>query len=301
VPHLPTLGTRAARAYARPSALYHWVLGASLAALVAVFALVQLASDALNAGAATGSTLPRRVSPSFGLAVYRLLDRIAPAPYVETTLATDALAKGDPDAAEFYAVRLPASPVRDELLARVAFARGEALLAQEYLLAAPDPDAVGEIAQAMADPAAGYTLERLLQARLIRSATHPDALAESYWRMGRLANRKAWREIPGSATQHAWLERGLRAFDAAVALAPLSERYVIAAANQADLLGARQRAGQLFGRAADIDPASADAIAGLGVIAWESGDSGAARRYLARARAFDPGSLMVRALERDLR
>lgn len=288
---------------ARQSALYRWILGGSLAALVAAFAVLQLASDALNAVAAADATLPHRVPPRFGLAVYRVLDRIAPAPYVEVSLATDALARGDPDAAEHYAVRLPASPIRDELLARAAALRGQALLSQEYLLAAPDPEAIGEVAQALAvrDPAAGYALERLLQARLLASATHPDALAESYWRMGRLANRKAWRQIPGSAIQRAWLVRGLRAFESAVALAPLSERYVIAAANQADLLGVRERAEALFARAADIDPASADATAGLGVIAWESGDRAAARRYLGHARALNPDALMVRALERDLR
>ncbi len=119
--------------------------------------------------------------------------------------------------------------------------------------------------------------------------------------MGRLANRQAWRQVPGSAAQRAWLQRGLRAFEAAVSLAPLSERYVVSAANQADLLGDRARAAQLFAQGVEIDPAGADAIAGLGVIAWEGGDRAAAGRYLARARSLDPASPMVRALERDLR
>ncbi|MBV8066562.1 MAG: hypothetical protein JO113_01195 [Candidatus Eremiobacteraeota bacterium] len=243
------------------------------------------------------------ISPRFGLSVYRVLDRVAPATYVESTLARAALERGDADGAERYAVRLPASPVRDELLARVALLRGQSALANEYFLAAPDPSAVEAAAQKLAtrDPAEGYALEALLAARLAQSGTHPDAVAESYWQMGRLANRKAWRQVPGSALQRAWLRTGLSDFEAAAGVAPLSERYAVEAANQANLLDDRTRAQQLFKRAANLDPGSADAVAGLGVIAWENGDRSTAVLDLQRARRLDPNSLMVRALERDLR
>lgn len=279
------------------------VIGALVAALVLAFAAIQLASDALSASAAAPRTLPRSIPLHFARLVYRTLDAVAPAPYVEVNLAQDALARGDADAAERYAVRLEASPVRDELLARVAASRGEEELAREYLIAAPDPIAVAAIAERIAarDPAAGYALERLLRTRLARDGTHPDAVAEADWQMGRLANRQAWREIPASPRQRAWLQTGLRDFSAAVELAPLSERYAVEAANQADLLGERTRAQELFAHAAAIDPRSADAIAGLGVIAWQSGDRQTATAYLARAHAIDPQALMVRALERDLR
>jgi tetratricopeptide (TPR) repeat protein len=279
-----------------------FVLSAIVAALVVAFAGVQAASDALTAGAAAAGTFPPRVPVQLGLAVYGALDRIAPAPYVETTLAQADLARGDPDAALRHAVRLPASPIRDEILARIALARGQTGLAREYFLAAPDPDAVSASAEALAagDPAAGYALERLLRFRLARMGTHPDAVAEASWRMGRLANREAWRQVPGSALQRAWLVRGLRDFESAVRLAPLSERYAMEDANQADLLGRRWRARELFAQAAAIDPASADAIAGLGVIAWQNGDRRAAAAYLTRARAIDAHALMVRALKRDI-
>jgi tetratricopeptide (TPR) repeat protein len=283
--------------------LVRWTAVVVVVAALLALAAIQAASQALYAGAAVHGTLANHIPSQFGLAVYRMLDRIAPAPYVESTLSQDALQRNDANAAQRYALRLPASPVRDELLARVAQLRGEQSLALEYFLAAPDADAVELAAQALAarNPARAYELERELAARLAQLAAHPDALAEVSWRSGQLANRTAWVQVPGSTVQRMWLRRGLDDFEAAVALSPLSERYVIAAANQADLLGRRDRAAQLFAQAIQIDPSSADAIAGLGVIAFERRDRIAATQYLQRARAIDPQSLMVRALERDLR
>lgn len=246
--------------------------------------------------------MPRHVSLRYALAVYRALDRIAPAPYVEIGLARQALQSDETDAAERYAVRLPRSPIRDELFAAIARQRAQPVLAVEYLLAAPDPDAIDRTAESLAlrDPAAAYAMERLLEVRLARDGTHPDAVAQAYWEMGRFANRTAWRQIPGSSRQRAWLERGLGSFEAAAALAPFSERYLLEAANQADLLDERVQAQRFFARAADIDPASADAVAGLGVVAFQNGDRRAARAYLTQARRIDARALMVRALERDL-
>lgn len=235
--------------------------------------------------------------------VYGALDRIAPAPYVESTLAAEALERGDFASALLHALRLPASPWRDELLARAARARGDETLAQEYFLAAPDVAAVQASIDALArrDPAAAYARERTLEARLVLMTTHPDAVAETRWQMGRLANQRAWREIPDSRAQGRWLERGMRDFQAAVDLAPLSERYAISAANQAMLLGQLPRARSLFARAAGVNPGSPDAIAGLGVVAYQNGDLATARRDLERARKIDPDALMVRALERALK
>ena len=86
---------------------------------------------------------------------------MAPAPYVEETLARAALEDGDVAAAERYAMRMPAIPERNELLARVAERRGDETLAIEYFFAAPDIDAVqrraGELAKR--DPAAAFDLE----------------------------------------------------------------------------------------------------------------------------------------------
>lgn len=278
-----------------------WIAGAIVLFALLSFAAIQAASDSLYSSAAAPGTLPTRISQRFGLAVYHALDRIAPAGYVESTLAQRALLAGDLDAAQRYALRLPASPVRDELFGQIARARAQPTLALEYFIAAPDADAVAAAAQAQRNPAQAYELERTLVNRLALLQTHPDALAEASWRLGLLANRTAWIQVPGSAKQRMWLRRALQSFEYAVALSPLSQRYVIAAANQADLLGERARSAELFRRAAEIDPNSADAIAGLGVLAFERGDRAAAALYLQRARAIDAHALMVRALERDLR
>jgi hypothetical protein len=96
------------------------ILGAFVGALIFAFGAIQLASGALTSAAAAPGTLPKHVPLRLGVAVYRVLDRVAPAPYVEASLAQEALARGDALAAEHFAVRLPASPTRDELLARVA-------------------------------------------------------------------------------------------------------------------------------------------------------------------------------------
>lgn len=272
-------------------------------AIVAAFAAIQLASYALNAGAAAPGTLPTRVPLRFGLAVYRAIDALAPAPYVVATLAAYDLAAGDTEGALREAIRLPASPTRDELLASIARAQGNEELALEYFLAAPDVTAVDAAAQALArrSPAAGYALETLLERRLALLTTHPDDVAETYFRLGQLANRQAWREIPDSKAQGAWLYRGMHDFRSAVALAPLSDKYLIVAANQAMLLGDLDGAQRYFARAVDANPGSADAVAGAGVIAYQRGDVATAEKNLRRALALDPNSLMVRSLERFLK
>ena len=207
-----------------------WITGAVLCGLVFILGAVQLASDGFAASAAAAGTLPTRIPRAFSLKVYHVLDRIAPAPYVEESLAQDALAHGDADAAEAHAVRLPASPVRDELLARVALTRNEPALALEYFLAAPDAEAVQREVEARAslDPSAGYALERVLDTRLLLLSTHPDALADAYWRTGLLANRTAWIQVPGSPRQFAWLRRALDAFETEIGRASCRERVCLA-------------------------------------------------------------------------
>ncbi|MGB8520890.1 MAG: hypothetical protein WCD38_12075, partial [Candidatus Tumulicola sp.] len=148
--------------------------------MLTAFGAIQLASDAFAASAAARGTLPSRVPVAFGAAVYRALDRLAPAPYVEATLAAYALSARRNGEALHYALRLPPSASRDELLARLAMAQGDRDLALEYFIAAPDVDAVELAVRALepASPAKAYALERTLDLRLSLTTTHPDAIAQ---------------------------------------------------------------------------------------------------------------------------
>ncbi len=171
---------------------------------------LQLASEALEARAAAPHTLPHRLSRSYGRQVYAFLDRLAPAPYVETTLARDALQRDEVTRAQRYALKLPPSTVRDAVLARIERARGRPQLALEYDIAAYDATAVESAAERIAknDPASAYRLEALFERRLNARATHPDAVAQADWQMGLFANETAWRQIPGSPAQRQWLFAG---------------------------------------------------------------------------------------------
>jgi len=217
---------------------------------------VQLGSDAIFGRA------PRAV----GIAVYGALERIAPAPYVEQMLARSALESGDLDGAQAHAIRMPANPARNELLAQIADARGQSQLALEYYLVAPDVAAVGRYVTAMGvkDPVGAYALESDLLAHLEALTTHPDAVAEAYWTLGRLATRRGYLDPPSRAD--AW-KASLVDYRQAVALAPLSEKYWLALGNQYVLLEDWPSARDAFERARGINPSSVDAAAGLALSA----------------------------------
>ena len=227
---------------------------------------------------------------------------VAAAPYVEATLARRALQRGDLGAAQHYALRLPASPSRDALLGDVASANGARTSRAGVL------DRCGRFRRyrrGRATTRGARSGRRVRSGANLRACARGACDASRCTRAGPLADgplrepNRVSRDT-GSPAQRRWLRRALGDFEAAAELAPLSERYAIAAANQADLLAERDVAERLFRHAVEIDPGSADALAGLGVVALERGDVATARSYLVRARADDPASPMVRALEREL-
>lgn len=261
-----------------------------MACAVIALALVQFASDALYARAAP-QALVSHIPLAFGVRVYQAIDAIAPAAYVNDALADAMLQQSDPATALSYAVRMPPGSRRDALLARIAQAQGDDVLAGEYAFAADDVDAV----QRDVARVARYNLPQALQLearfreRLIAAGTHPDAVAESY---------------AISANYEAWLHRypAALALDAqALALAPLNMGYVLSAANNAYLSGDLADAQRLFEDGVSIDPAGGDAYAGLGLIALREGRRDRAQAYLQRARVVDPHAQMIPALEAALR
>ncbi|MGC8484597.1 MAG: hypothetical protein ACP5O6_03035, partial [Candidatus Baltobacteraceae bacterium] len=150
---------------------------------------MQLGSDALFARAAVPISLPRAVPQHWGIAIYRAIDRIAPAPFVARELGREALRRGDTTSAEKYAVRLPAGGARDALFASIERARGAEALAIEYELAGLDLPRLRARIDALEaqHPRAAYALAERLRARLATTRTHPDALANISWRCGMIA------------------------------------------------------------------------------------------------------------------
>jgi tetratricopeptide (TPR) repeat protein len=271
-----------------------------LAALAVSLGLVQAASDAIFSRAAAPASVPAHLSADWGASAYAAIEKIAPAPYVAAMLATAALDRNDLPLAQSYAQRLPESPARAELLGRVAQARGDRVQAYLYFVAANDVFAIRREVNRLAarDPMGAYALESRLTNRLERTATHPDALADAYWGLGRLATQLGYLE---PAHRRAWFEEGMRDYDAAVKLAPLAGRYLIAAGSQELNLDQPARAHVFFKRAIDGNPASADAYAGLGVAAFRLGDLASARQYERLSRSYDPHSHFLHTLQALLR
>lgn len=260
---------------------------------------VQAGSDALLSSAGTPGSLPSRLSPAFGRAIYDRIERIAPAPYVEAMLAHAALRRGDLARAQLHAAMLPRSVERADLLGRIAQARGDESSAQREYLRADDIFAIGAEVNRLAahNAAAAYRLELRFKARLEQLRTHPDAVADAYWRLGQLATQQ---EPPSGPLRTRWLNVGMRDYEQAIALAPFAEKYLLAAGAQALNLHRYGSAHRYYRRAAGVDPASADAYAGMGLAALASGHRAAAIAYARRSRSFDPHSHILQTLETQL-
>jgi tetratricopeptide (TPR) repeat protein len=259
-----------------------------IAIVVAIFFVIQTGSEALYAQPNTVSSF---VPHSVGVSVYETLDRVAPMAFVDEGLAADAIAHGDLDRAQHFAERLKSSGRRDDLLGQVAQARGNARLASDYFFAAPDVDRMQQTVRELAkhDPASAYALELRFEKRLEALQTHPDAVAESYFIAGNLAER---------------LHRGPESFASyqhALDLAPLNLKYIVGTGIEAYLLKRNADARRLYQRGLEVNPACGDCLGGLGVLALQAGNRAIALQYEKRARAVDPSSGMLAELERELK
>jgi len=211
-------------------------------------------------------------------------------------LASAAFERGDLTGAQSYAHRLPASPARAELLGRIALARGDRIAAANYFIEANDVFGLhDEVARLRSrDLPAAYDLAMRLKERLALNATHPDALADADWQLGRLATQRGYAD---PASRQAWFAEGLHDYQDAVRLAPTAERYLMAAGSQELNLNDPKNAIQYFQRVVNQNPASADAYAGLGVSQFRLGNVAEARRYERLSRSYDPRSHFLHTLE----
>lgn len=277
------------------------ILTATFAALALGLGLVQFGSDAIFREAAAPGSLPSHLSQSEGVHVYDAIERVAPAPYVEAMLTRAALDRGDLALAEKHIERLPISVTRSEYTGRLALARGQHSAALREFLKADDVGALqADINRLRSSErsAGAYALELRIRDRLKQTTTHPDALAESYWTLGQLATTLGYQQ---PANRPGWWAAGVRYYRQALSLAPLSEKYLLAAASQEVLTADLPSAKSYFRRAIDVDPASADAYAGLGLVAVRAHDLTKARAYAARSRAIDPQAAYLKRLDAELR
>jgi O-antigen ligase/tetratricopeptide (TPR) repeat protein len=254
-------------------------------------AFVQLASDAVFARAGAPLSLPSHLDPALGTALYRTIERVAPLPFVEATLADAALRDGDLDAASAHAARLPEGTVRSAALARIAQARGKTGEATALYLDAGDDRALQRYVDRLSADGryrAAYDFEARVLDRLAAAPTRPNAAADGWWRLGRLAVRL---HRPREAKAD---------FARADAVAPLNTKYLIDAATLALEERDWPTAATLFAKTRQIDPGSAAATAGLGLASLRRGDVAQARRLSEAASAIDARTPLAKRLKVEL-
>jgi tetratricopeptide (TPR) repeat protein len=223
-----------------------------------------------------------------------------PAP-LRIVFARDALAAGDVAGAERQIAALGRSRDRTELEALVAERRGDSAAAVRGFLDAGDAgdlerliveeQRAGRIDSALVLQEA--TIERL---RTDRSAS--GALPEAYYRLGLLQQAQAYRLAPDGRRPDE--ERSLASYRSAIALAPLAERYLVAAGNEELNLGEYAGAERYFRRAHDVDPTSVDAITGFGDLACRRGQTAQAHAAFATASKMNAAAPSVRRLGAEL-
>jgi tetratricopeptide (TPR) repeat protein len=275
-------------------------IGAGLVLALVLGAVQVVSSLALRDAAQPGSWV--RLVPAVTAARIDALDPRLPLPGpLRLVLAREALAAGDVALAERQIASLAPSGDRDELLGLIAERRGDSAGAVRAFLDAgdaPDLERLIDGEQRSGDLTGALRLEHATIGRLRADRAQTGALPEAYYRLGLLEQDAAYR-LPRGARRPAE-QRSLAAYEDAVALAPLAERYLIAAGNQELNLGDLDRAQRYFERAREVDPTSVDAIAGFGDLAYRRGRLDEARADLATAQAMDAQAPAVRRLVDEL-
>ncbi len=217
-------------------------------------------------------------------------------------LARNAVDNGDIALAEQRVQALGPSWDRASLEGEIAELRGDHRAAVSNFLIAGDLAGLEreeQFVEGTGNISGAVALQREIVRRLQSDRTQPDALAEAWWRLGLIEETSAYHQ-PLNARQP-YAARSLDAYEHAVALAPLSEKYLIAAGSQELNLDQAARALSYFERARDVDPTSAQAWVGLGEVALYRGDRASAARYLVHARRIDPSLPAVHRLDAKLR
>jgi len=259
--------------------------------VLAVLAVIQLASDGLYAHAAVPGSLPRSVPREFGIRVYDRLASIGFPPYARRIAALAAIEDGRFDRARTLIDGLPPGVDRDDAQARLDDALGDHRRAVARYVAAGDLVRVSEAVDAL--DRAGRAQEALAIGRaLVRELERlrdVDDLAHAYWRLGQLE----------SETGHH--RASLAAYRRALVYEPLSETYLLGAANEEMGHGDLASARALFARVVALDPGSVDGHIGVGRVALRSGDIAGARREIAIVHRLAPASPQLAQFESEVR
>ena len=238
------------------------VVGA-LVAIALLLAARQLASDALFSPYAAPFSLPRHLPEELGVGIYDRLPGILRVPVVDLYLTNKALFRRDFPAAERYATRIPAGPLASETRARVAAAQGDEEKAFQLFLDAGDDEALQQFITGRSYLLSGgnardaqrralhkaYGLEARVRDRLAAEGTRPNALADSWWRLGGFAER-----LDDAREAAADYER-------ASAIAPLNTKYLKDAGRLALARHDYATAAARYSRAYEIDPTDESARA----------------------------------------
>ncbi len=277
-----------------------FALVVGLAVALALGALQTVASIAA-APAAQGGSLVRGLASAGGLV--DAIDPALPMPVpLRLLLARRAIAAGDLARAAALTARLGPSTDRSAFEAKLAELRGDAEGARRGWFDAGDytelERLVGELERS-GDLRGAEALQARLVERLTQDRTHPDALAEAWWRLGVLEAALPPRErTPDGGTT---FERAsLAAYEQAIALAPYSAKFLISAASQELNLGELDGAQRYFERAAEVVPGNVLIPVGYGEVAVRRGDYATARKRLAEARRIDANEPAVERLAQKI-
>jgi len=226
------------------------VKAALLALVLVVLAAMQLASDGLLNAEAEPASVPRLIPHAAGVAAFAALPLPA---FMRAVAAGVAIDDGHFADAQAAIAALPPGGERDDLEGRLFAARGDARAAVARFVAAGDLPRVSDAVNTLAardDWAPALAEQRDIVARLQRLGDL-EGLAHAQWRLAQLE------ALSGDGAS------SLREYQAALQLVPLSETYLLGAANEALGTGHLDLAEQYYKRVLTLDPSSVDGRRGL--------------------------------------
>lgn len=266
------------------------VLVPAIVLVLGALAVIQLGSYGLFGRAAAAGTVPRGVPRDVGVRVYDVLANVPFLTFARVVAATTAIQDRRFAYAQALIDGLPRGVDRNDVQGRLDDALGDHERAVARYVAAGDLVRVSDAVDTLdreGKGAAALVVQRRLVAEL--EALHDtDSLAHAYWRLA---------ELQSEMGDH---RASLVTYRRSLALEPLSETYLLGAANEAMGHGELPFARTLFERVVQLDPGSADGHIGVGRVALRSGDTAEARRQVAIVRRLAPAYFDLGRLEKEI-